>query len=126
MDRILLNSLFEGHVLINSFLVFSNLLQMCKILEDNVHDVVQSSLDLKNNLHSLEETCGDISRILSPTQHYPHTSEQPVLGTTAGSQTESQSTAAGSISPPNQQTAVVTEIEMEESPSESEPEKPDL
>ena len=100
MDRILLNSLFgtlemeivasdiEGHVLINSFLVFSNLLQMCKILEDNVHDVVQSSLDLKNNLHSLEETCGDISRILSPTQHYPHTSEQPVLGTAARSQME--------------------------------------
>ncbi|XWS26170.1 hypothetical protein CRYUN_Cryun26dG0008000 [Craigia yunnanensis] len=92
--------------------------KMCKILDENVHDAVKSSLDLKNNLHSLEKTCGDISRILSLTQHYPHTSEQPVLGTTAGSQTESQSTAA--------EPAILTEIEMEDSPSESEPEKPKL
>ncbi|XWS17860.1 hypothetical protein CRYUN_Cryun33cG0104600 [Craigia yunnanensis] len=98
--------------------------KICKILEDNVHDAVQSSLDSKKNLRSLEETCGDISRILSPTQHYPHTSEQPVLCTAVGSQVESQSTAAGSISPPKQQPAVVTEIDMEDSPSESEPEKP--
>ena len=114
----------EGHVLINSFLVFSNLLQICKILEDNVHDAVQSSLHLKKNLCSLEETCGDISRILSTTQHYPHISEQPLLGTAVGSQTESQSTAAGSISPPKQQPADMTEIEMEDSPRVSEPEKP--
>ena len=89
---------------------------MCKILEDNVHEAVQSSLDLKKNLHSLEEICGDISRILSPAQHHPHTSEQPVLGTAARSQMESQSTAAESVSPPNQQPTVVTEIEMEDSP----------
>ncbi|XVE97353.1 hypothetical protein REPUB_Repub03eG0012300 [Reevesia pubescens] len=98
--------------------------KMCKIFEDNIDDDVQSSLDLKKNLHSLEETCAAISRILSPRQHYPHTSEQPVLGTAAGSQMESQSTAVGSISPPNQQPPVVTEIEMEDSPSEPEQEKP--
>ncbi|XVF35658.1 hypothetical protein REPUB_Repub18cG0165100 [Reevesia pubescens] len=97
--------------------------KMCKILKDNVDDTVRSSLNLKY-LRSLEETCADVYRILSPTQHYPHTSQRPVLGTAAGSQTESQSTAVGSISPPNQQSDVVTEIEMEDSPNESEPEKP--
>ncbi|XP_022754460.1 CHD3-type chromatin-remodeling factor PICKLE-like isoform X2 [Durio zibethinus] len=92
--------------------------KVCKILEDNV-EVVQSRLDLKKNLHSLEEICGDISWILSPAQHNPHTSEK-----SAPSQKESQSTAAGSISLPNQQPAFVTEIEMEDAPRESKPEKP--
>ncbi|PPR87985.1 hypothetical protein GOBAR_AA32704 [Gossypium barbadense] len=87
--------------------------KICKILEDNVHEAVQSSLNLKKNLHTLEEICGDISRILSP-------AEQPVVSTAAGS----QSCAARSISPPNQQPAIVTEIEMEDSQRESEPEKP--
>ncbi|KAK8515368.1 hypothetical protein V6N12_075412 [Hibiscus sabdariffa] len=91
--------------------------KICKILEDNVHVGVQSSLNLKNNLHSLEEISGDISRILSP-------AEQPVLDAAAGPQKEPQSSAAGSISPPNQQPAVVTEIEMEDVSKESEPEKP--
>ncbi|XWS72736.1 hypothetical protein CRYUN_Cryun02cG0066000 [Craigia yunnanensis] len=97
--------------------------KMCKILEDNVHEAVQSSLDLNKNLHSLKEICGDISQILSPAQHYPHTSAQPALGTAARSQMESESTAAESVSLPNQQPAVVTEIEMEDSPREFEPEK---
>ncbi|XWS70486.1 hypothetical protein CRYUN_Cryun03dG0052200 [Craigia yunnanensis] len=96
--------------------------KMCKILEDNVHEAVQSSLHLKKNLHSLEEICGDISRILSPAQHH-RTSEQSVLGTTAPSQKETQRTAAESVSSPNQLPALVTEIEMD-SPRESEPEKP--
>ncbi|MBA0627525.1 hypothetical protein Godav_005029 [Gossypium davidsonii] len=87
--------------------------KICKILEDNVHEAVQSSLNLKKNLHTLEEICGDISRILSP-------AEQPVVSTAAGS----QSCAARSISPPNQQPAIVTEIDMEDSQRESEPEKP--
>ncbi|KAG4112846.1 hypothetical protein ERO13_D13G187950v2 [Gossypium hirsutum] len=51
--------------------------KICKILEDNVHEAVQSSLNLKKNLHTLEEICGDISRILSP-------AEQPVVSTAAG------------------------------------------
>lgn len=90
-------------------------MQICKILEDNVHEAVQSSHNLKKNLHTLEEICGDMSRILSP-------SEQSVVSTAAGS----QSCAARSISPPNQQPAIVTEIEMEDSQRGSEPEKPAL
>lgn len=70
----------------------------------------QSSIDSKKKLLLLEEICGGISRILSPSQ--------PVGGTAAGS----ESTAA--VSPPNQQPADGTEIEMEDSPSESEPVKP--
>lgn len=88
--------------------------KICKILEGDVHDKAQSSLDSKKLL-SLEETCGDISRILSH--------KQPTLKTASGSKKESQSAAAVSIAPPNQQPAVVNEAETEDSPSESEPEK---
>ncbi|KAK8520284.1 hypothetical protein V6N13_031255 [Hibiscus sabdariffa] len=88
--------------------------KICKILEDNVQDGVQSSLNLKKNLLSLEEIFGDISRILSP-------AEQPVLSAAAGSQS---SAAVRSFSPPNQQPAVVTEIEMEDVSRASEPVKP--
>ncbi|TYI72123.1 hypothetical protein E1A91_D07G037500v1 [Gossypium mustelinum] len=83
--------------------------KICKILEENQGEN-QSSVDLKKNLLSLEETCGDISRILSLSE--------PLGGTAAGS--ESTTT----VSPPNQQPADVTEIEMEDSPGESEPVKP--
>lgn len=96
---------------------------MCKIFEDNVHEMVQSSVSLKN-LHSLEEIYGDISRILSPSKHHPPASEKPVPSTAAPSQKELQSRAAESISPPNQQPADVTEIEMEDSSRESELKKP--
>ncbi|XVE71251.1 hypothetical protein DITRI_Ditri10aG0135600 [Diplodiscus trichospermus] len=98
--------------------------KMCKILEENVEGV-QSILDLKKNLHSLEEICGDVSRILSPAQQYPRTSDQPVPCTAAPSQKELQSTAAESIAPTSQQATVVTDIEMD-SRRESESEKPDI
>ncbi|GMJ11122.1 CYTOKININ-HYPERSENSITIVE 2, hypersensitive to red and blue 2, GYMNOS [Hibiscus trionum] len=90
--------------------------KICKILEDNVDVRVQTSLDLKKNLLSLEEISGDITRILSP-------AEQHVHNAAAGPQS---SAAVGSISPPNQQPAVVTEIEMEDVSRESEPEKPSM
>ncbi|KAK6237044.1 hypothetical protein QUC31_020837 [Theobroma cacao] len=90
--------------------------KMCKILEGNALEAV-CSVNLKNKFSPLEEICEDISRILSPTQHYPHTSKPPVLGT--------QSTvAAGSRPPPNQHPAIVTGVEMEDSPKGTKRKKP--
>ncbi|KAE8701589.1 CHD3-type chromatin-remodeling factor PICKLE [Hibiscus syriacus] len=68
--------------------------EICKILEDNP-DENQASLDLKKNLHSLEETCGDISQILSPNQQ-PATGIQVGMENEDGSmdtETESQSSS---------------------------------
>ncbi|OMO90718.1 hypothetical protein COLO4_18936 [Corchorus olitorius] len=80
--------------------------KMCKILEENVHEAVQSSHNLKKNLTPLKEICEDMIRILSPAQ------------------TESKSTVAGSSLPPDQkQPAVVTDVEMVDS-LRVEPEKP--
>ncbi|XVF89383.1 hypothetical protein PTKIN_Ptkin19aG0125900 [Pterospermum kingtungense] len=54
--------------------------KICKILEDNVHDPAQSSLDLQKNLRLLEETCGYISRSLSPEK--PATVEEVGMNST--------------------------------------------
>ncbi|KAK8660697.1 hypothetical protein V6N13_051612 [Hibiscus sabdariffa] len=68
--------------------------KICKILEANP-DENQSINDLKKNLLSLEEICGDICQTLSPLE--------PVVGT-----------AVRSNSLPNQQPAVGAEVEMED------------
>ncbi|KAK8654913.1 hypothetical protein V6N13_107509 [Hibiscus sabdariffa] len=75
--------------------------KMCNILE-YCPDENKSGLDLKKNLLSLEQIYGDVCHTLSPSQ--------PAVGT-----------AVRSTSPPNQQHAAGTEVEMEDAPNNSEP-----
>lgn len=88
------------------FLILPFYLQMCKILAETVHDSVQTyvtnqpaSLQLRKKFLPLETICEDISRILSPQQQNPPTSEQAALGSNQQSPAEAPTNVADSSSP---------------------------
>lgn len=72
---------------------------MCKVVEDNVHESVQSfysdgpaSHRLRKNLIPLENAFESITRILTPESGHPPKSEGPVVGPGQQSKAESSKT----------------------------------
>lgn len=103
--------------------------QMCKVLEENVHEVVKTSLtsqpasaQLRTNLRLLETLCEDVNQILS-TQTSPPL-EQPMPNEDKELQPEIQSTSAEPSLPQTERGAktldAVVETEVKGTP-ESEP-----
>ncbi|GKU87351.1 hypothetical protein SLEP1_g1761 [Rubroshorea leprosula] len=100
---------------------------MCKLVDDNVKESVQTNLKLKKNIQPLEWISADITRLLSSSKPNPHTSEQPVVNADAQSQAESQNTVSGTSSIPPQQNDskldTVADIDMKDPGAESKSEK---
>lgn len=83
--------------------------EMCKVVEENPMDLVQSSLarepaevNAVKKCPPLETICEDINRILTPTVEQP-VAETPVLNSDNKSEEISHSEVLGSKSPPNPQ-----------------------
>ncbi|PON99206.1 histone H3-K9 methyltransferase [Trema orientale] len=108
--------------------------EMCKIVQETTPESVHASLanqpaslNLEKNLSSLESICKDVSRILSSAQQNP-TSVEPIGIPDEKPKAESKSNAVPSKSLSSLQddpkpAAAVTEVEMLEVLTESEPQK---
>ncbi|GKV03180.1 hypothetical protein SLEP1_g15531 [Rubroshorea leprosula] len=100
--------------------------EMCKLVDDNVHESAQTCLKLKN-FQPLEQISGDITRILSSPKSNPHSSEQPIVHMDTPAQADSQNTMPGTTSVPPQQNDskpdIVADTDKKDSGAESESEK---
>ncbi|KAF7847978.1 hypothetical protein BT93_L2398 [Corymbia citriodora subsp. variegata] len=96
--------------------------KMCKAVEDNVHESVQTfysdspaSHRLRKNLIPLENAFESITRILTPESGDPPKSEDPVVGPGQQSMAESSKTTAASFTQENgSASAAVADTEMQE------------
>lgn len=96
--------------------------KMCKVVEDNVHESVQTfysdspaSHKLRKNLIPLENAFESITRILTPESGDPPKSEDPVVGPGQQSKAESSKTTSASLTQENgSASAAVADTEMQE------------
>lgn len=95
---------------------------MCKVVEDNVHESVQTfysdsqaSHKLRKNLIPLENAFESITRILTPESGDPPKSEDSVVGPGQQSKAESSKTTSASFTQENgSASAAVADTEMQE------------
>lgn len=108
---------------------------MCKVLAENVHDSVQTylanqpaSLQLRQKLLPIQAICENISRILSPQQQKPASSEETLIGSNKQPLAEATTSVAGSNSPSiqpqdGQRPSAEQDTEMRDASTDSDPRK---
>ncbi|XP_030476827.2 CHD3-type chromatin-remodeling factor PICKLE isoform X2 [Syzygium oleosum] len=95
--------------------------KMCKVVQDNVHESVQTfysdspaSHKLRKNLIPLENAFESITRILTPESGDPPKSEDPVVSPGQQSKAESSKTTASFTRENGRASAAVADTEMQE------------